>query len=438
MGIRFSALVSAVLLVFFAYSAVASGLDLNTDKEVYKLGDVVKIFGASANENVSISLLGISPLQAVATAYVSGGRFSYEYQTLPGDSGITLVRAESSDAVSEKRIFIQNNESDVLGVEFVTPANNEKFFKDSNLTIKARVTENSAPVSDASVRCVISMPWRGTSPIIELQPVGEFFIDSYYITEADVKAGGVYVNTYQIGRGDPTQFWVVKCVAEKDGLTGGVSRAIRVVNKPITLDILSPVKGALERGERIDIIVRAYYEDGSPAKNAILVIEDSDDRLSKMYNVSDSGVFEFRNYDTISKNDYIFLGITATDDVGNVGKNSALFQITKSSLQDVAYKMWWVVPMLMTIMLLTIYLERQMESSYISSVSKTKKAKQRLEELYDEKEVIQDAKSSLEENYYKRELDEETFKRMMEGYGRELIEIDIKIKRLKEELKSSQ
>ncbi len=436
MGIRFGALVSAVLLVFSAYAAAASGPDLNTDKNVYRLGDIVKIFGASDTDNVSVSLLGIYPLQSTSVAHVSGGMFSYEYQTLPGDSGATLVRVESSVSASEKRIFIQNNDSDVFGVEFVTPANNERFSRDSNLTIKVRVTENSASVSDASVRCVISMPGHESFPIIELQPVGEFFMDSYYITEADVREGGVYANTYQIGRGDPTQFWVVKCIADKNGLTGGASRAIRVVNKPIMLDILSPAKGALERGERIDIIVRAYYEDGSPAENAVVVIEDSDGRLSEMYNVSDSGVFEFKNYDTKSDNDYISLDITATDDAGNAGKNSALLRITKSSLPDIAYKMWWVVPMLITITLLTIYLERQMESSYSSSVSKTKKSKQRLAELQDEKDVIQSAKSSLEENYYKREVDEDTFKRMMEGYGRELIEVDIKIKRLKEELKS--
>ncbi len=441
MGMKKIAALSVFVVVLFYVSSFALSqpikLDFTTDKNEYRIGDIVRIRGTADVNNVTLSIVGLFPLDALKTVNAVDGKFNYDYHILPGDSGKVLIRAEAGTVEKEKQIFIQRGISDsALDTEFITPANDERFYRENNLTIKLRVTENGLSVSDAQVFCKLAFPGSvSAGRTIELFSVGEFFTDTYQITESDIKNGGVYYQDYRIGRGDPTQAWVIKCVAQKNDEQGGASRTIRVVNSPIIIDFLSPTESAVENGARLDVIVRAYYQDGSPVKNTFVVIEDSDGRLTKMDKLSDSGVFEFKDYDTTSNNNYLSLTATASDDVGNVGKKSIIFRVVKNNLTEMIYKLWWTIPMLITIILLTLYLEKQVELSYVENVSKPRKLKNEIEDLEEEKRSVTSAKSSIEENYYKRKIDEKAFRRMMEDYEQKSIEIDIKIKRLKEELK---
>lgn len=426
--------------VSFYASAETAKLDFTTDKNEYSIGDTVKIRGTTNGDNVTISIVSLFPLDALKVVYATNGEFSYDYQTLPGDYGKALIRTEASGdyiAEKEKQIFIQKDENNsALDMELITPASNERFYRENNLTIKLRVTKNEIPVNDAKVFCKLAFPGSvSAGRTIELFSVGEFFTDTYQITEDDIKSGGVYYSDYQIGRGDPTQVWVIKCVAQKAGEQGGVSRPVRVVNVPILVDFLSPTETAVDNGAKLDVIARAYYQDGNPVKNAVVLLEDSDGRLAKMDKLSDSGIFEFKNYDTTSNNNYLSLTVLAADDVGNAGKKSIVLRIVKNSLPEMAYRLWWTFPMLVTIILLTIYLEKQMELSYTENVSRPKKLKSQITGLEEDKQNITESRASVEENYYKRKIDERTFRRMMEDYEQKSIEIDIKIKRLKEELK---
>ncbi|MBI4167973.1 MAG: hypothetical protein HY515_03385 [Candidatus Aenigmarchaeota archaeon] len=430
-----SALVFAFILV--SSNVYAAGLELNTDKSEYSVGETIRISGFSDFSNVTISITGLFPLNAVKVVGVENGIFGYDYNIIPGDQGKVLIKAEAGAIEKEKQIFIKDGANNsLLDIGFITPANGERFYREDNLTIKLRVTKGGLPVNDASVVCKLVFPGQPSAgATIELLSVGEFFTDTYQITENDIKEGGVYYRDYQIGRGDPTQIWIIKCVAQKDGEKGGGSRSIRVVNSLIIIDFLSPTESAVENGARLDVIVRAYYQDGSPVRNALVLIEDSDGRLAKMDKLSDSGIFEFKNYDTISNSDYLSMTATASDDAGNAGKKSIVFRVVKNNLPGMLYKLWWTIPMVITIILLTLYLEKQVELSYTQNVSKPKKLKNEIEDLEEERRNITSAKALVEENYYRRKIDEKAFRRMMEDYEQKAIEINIKIKRLKEELK---
>lgn len=440
---KMTALLTLATLFFsvsFYASAETAKLDFTTDKNEYNIGDTVKIRGTTDANDVTLSIVSLFPLDALKTVNVVDGKFSYDYQTLPGDSGKALIHVEvSGDYASEKekQIFIQKNGSNsALYVELITPASNERFYRENNLTIKLRVTKNETPINDAKVFCKLAFPGSVSAGItIELFPVGEFFTDTYKITENDIKKGGVYYSDYQIGRGDPTQVWVIKCVAQKAEEQGGVSRPVRVVNSLILIDFLSPTEAAVDNGAKLNVVARAYYQDGNPVKNAVVLLQDSDGRLAKMDKLSDSGVYEFKNYDTTSNNNYLSLTVSAGDDVGNAGKKSIVLRIVKNSLPEMVYRLWWTFPMVITIILLTIYLEKQMELSYTENVSRPKKLKSQIIELEEDKQNITESRASVEENYYKRKIDEKTFRRMMEDYEQKSIEIDIKIKRLKEELR---
>ncbi len=446
MGRKHASLFFAVLAFFFLpYGSFGQdSLTIGTDKNAYTVGETVKIYGSTLAENVSISVLGAVPLAAVKLVPVIEGKFGYEYNTRPGDSGKVLIRAEAYgsmfSAAKEKQISVEKyDHSSALGVEFITPASNERFYRDSNITIKVRVTESSSAVDNANVYCIVSIPGsREAEETLTLKAVGEFFTDTYSFTEDDVIMGGIYYQNYQIGRGDPTQIWVIKCAAEKnDGAkkSGGASRPIRVANSPIIIDILSPVKNVIESGENLDIIVRAYYDNQAPAKNAVVVIEDSEGRVTKLNRLTESGLFGFKNYDSRSDNDYLSLTVSASDEVGNAGKTTVLFRVIRNNTPDLLYRFWWVLPMIMAIIILTIYLEKEMENTYFDNLAKPRKLRTGLKELQEEKENISNAKTALERNYYKRKVDEKTFRQMMEDYERKSIDLDIKIKRMKDELK---
>ncbi len=435
------------VLAFFSLSSGSSGQDsliIGTDKDAYTVGEVVKIYGSTLAENVSISVLGAIPLAAVKLVPVTEGSFEHEYNIRPGDYGRVLVRVEAYgslfSAAEEKQISVEKDYySSALDVEFITPASNERFYRDSNITIKVRVTESSSAVDNANVYCIMSMPGlKEAEKTLALRAVGEFFTDTYSFTEDDVRMGGIYYRNYQIGRGDPAQIWVIKCAAEKnDGAkkSGGASRPIRVANSPIIIDVLSPAKNIIESGENLDVIVRAYYENHEPAKNAVIIVEDSEGRITKLNQVTETGLFEFKNYDSRSDNDYLSLTVSASDDVGNAGKNTVLFRVVRNSIPDLLYRLWWVLPMIMAIVLLTIFLEKEMEYTYFDNLDRPRKLRSGLKELQEEKEGISDAKTSLEKNYYKRRVDEKTFRQMMEDYERKTIELDMKIKRVKDELR---
>ncbi len=430
-----SALVFAFILV--SSNSYAAGLELNTDKNEYGVGDTIRISGFSDSSNVTISIIGLFPLDAVKVVGVENGVFGYDYEIVPGDQGKVLIKAEAGAIGKDKQIFIKDGtNSSLLGAEFITPANGERFYRENNLTIKLRVTKGGLPVNDASVVCRFVFPGQPSAgATINLLSVGEFFTDTYQITENDIKEGGVYYRNYQIGRGDPTQMWIIKCVAQKDGEQGGASRSIRVVNSLIIMDFLSPVAIAVENGAHLDVIVRAYYQDGSPVRNTLVLIEDSDGRLTKMDKLSDSGIFEFKNYDITSNSDYLSMAAIASDDVGNAGKKSIVFRVVKNDLLGMFYRLWWTIPMVITIILLTLYLGKQVELSYLHAVSKPEKLKIKIDELEDDKRNINSAKALVEENYYRRKIDEKSFRRLMEDYEQKSIDLDIKVKRLKQELR---
>ncbi|MBI3413060.1 MAG: hypothetical protein HY051_03205 [Candidatus Aenigmarchaeota archaeon] len=436
MDIRKTAGLASFAIFFIFYSFYGSGsLEMVTDNDVYKPGETIKISGFSDAGSVTLYITGLFPLDAIKTVPVKGGSFEYDYKVMAGDYGEILVRAEAAGAEKKTQAFIQKDAADLLGVEFITPAIGERFYRGNNLTMNLRVSRDGVPLKDASVLCKLSFPGLPEAgATAELLPAGDFFADTYQITGNDVRSGGVYYRDYHIGWGDPTQTWVIKCAAEKNGERGGASRPIKVVNTPILIEFLSPPKALLENGEDIDVMVRAYYQNGDPVKNGIVLLEDSDGRQAQMEQVSDSGIFEFRKYDTASDNNYLSLSATAIDDAGNGGKNSVIFRIVKNTLPDTAYKLWWTLPMIITIILLTVYLEKQIELSYTENTSRPKILKNRIAELQDEKRDIVNTKSAIEEKYYRRKIDEGTFRRMMERYEQESTEIDVKIRRLKEEL----
>ncbi len=445
MGIEKTAALSVFAVVFFYVSFFVSAqtikLDFTTDKDVYNVGDTVKIWGNTNARNVTVSIIGSFPLDAVKVVNVNNGGFSYDYLILPGDHGKALVRVgDRTGTEKEKLIFIENDTGNsFLSVEFITPANNERFYRNNNMTIKVRVTENEIPINGAEVFCKLIFsgpPEAGAT--IDLAPAGDFFSDTYQITQDDIKNGGIYFKDYRIGRGDPTQVWVVKCVAQKSGSHAGSSRSIKVVNELILIDFISPQVAFLENGAKSDVMIRAYYQDGSPAGNSLVILEDSEGRSVAMKPISNSGFYESKNYDTISNNNYLALTAVVNDDVGNAGRKSTVFRVVKNNLPEMMYRLWWTIPMIMLIILCTLYLEKHMELSYLDNVSKPKKIRAAITELEDEKNNIIGAKNSIEKNYYQRKLDEGGFRRMNEDFSRKLIEIEMKIKSLKRELKESE
>lgn len=436
-------LVFAAVIFYVSFFAAAQSikLDFTTDKDVYNIGDTVKIWGNTNAKSVTISITGISPLDALKVVNVDNGEFNYDYHILPGDYGKVVVRVgDNNSTEKEKFILIGNDSNDSsLAVDFITPANNERFFRNNNMTIKVRVTENGTPSNDAKVFCKLIFPGPPEADTtMALVPVGDFFSDVYQITGDDIKNGGVYYTNYQIGRGDLTRFWVLKCIAQKSGTLAGSSRSIKVVNEPILIDFLLPQATVVQSGVKSDVMIRVYYQDGSPVVNSFVQLEDSEGRSSEMKAISNSGLYEFKNYDITSNNNYMALTAIANDDVGNAGKQSIILRVVKNNLLEMIYKLWWIIPTIMLIVLFTMYLEKQMELSYADKMSKPRKTRSALAELEEERNNIIEAKSSIEKNYYQRKLDENEFRRMNGDFSRKLIEIEIKIKSLKRELKESE
>ena len=74
-------------------------------------------------------------------------------------------------------------------------------------------------------------------------------------------------------------------------------------------------------------------------------------------------------------------------------------------------------------------LEKEKIKLGIEGVNKEEKLKQ----LYEEKEEIEKMIAAARQRYYTRKIDEESFRRIIKDYEKKLIELNIKIRSIKDE-----
>ncbi|MBI2085245.1 MAG: hypothetical protein HYT71_01895 [Candidatus Aenigmarchaeota archaeon] len=322
-----------------------------------------------------------------------------------------------------------------MAVELITPAANERFYSGSDLTVKLKVTENGLNLGSADAFCRLLFSRDPTAVFaINLSPEGGLFSAVYNIEKDSVIEEGAYYGEYEIGSGDPAQAWILKCTATSGGDIADISIPLKIVNEPILLEFLSPSETVVDSGKKINVMVRAYYQNNNPVKNALVVLEDSDGRSSRMNMISDSGFYEFSGYGVISNGNYLSLTAIAVDGEGNAGSHSIIIRIIKNQLPEMAYKLWWTIPVLMVIILMTLYLEKQLESSYSDKISRPRKIREMIADLQEERHDIIESKSSAENNYNSRKINENSFGRITSDYLRKLNEIETKIRELKREL----
>ncbi len=429
-------------LLLFASQSNALGIDVALAQENYAIGDVIAINGvvisdAPGEYNVSIRFVGektLAPPILVQTS--AAGRFGYALETLPGDAGEYRLIVESmgkNREVSgvEKTILIsETGNSNRFKLEFLLPANMEQFYHNDNITLKVRVLEGAMPVEDAAVRCRFVFPKFiadsrfAEDRTITLEKVGAFFTEKYKVDLLDIASGGIYLENYQIQKTDPTPFWVVKCYANRNGYSGGVSRIVKVAASPIKLDVISPKGGV---GESADIIIRARYQNDDPATGLFIVVQDSENNSAALAETS-KGIYASRGYAINTLNDYWSFIAVATDQGQNVGKASAIFVVERTDWAAVLWRIWWIAPLLTGLAMLLKYLQEETDAIYRHSTPERAKALlKELDKLKKERKQVQISKEIVEKKYYRRLIDSETFKRMMEDYERRTINLDVEI-----------
>ncbi len=430
-------------LSLFASQAGAMGIDVALAQENYAIGDVIAINGvvisdASGEYNVSIRFVGektLAPPILVQTD--AAGRFGYALETFPGDAGeyrlIIESMGRSREIVSaEKPILIsETGNSNRLNLEFLLPANMEQFYHNNNITVKVRILEGAMPVEDAIARCrfvfqkFISDRSVSEDRTIMLEKVGAFFTEKYKVDLLDLVTGGIYLESYQIKKTDPTPFWVVKCYASRNGYSGGASRIVKVAASPIKLDVLSP-KGNV--GESADIIIQASYQNNDPATGLLVVVQDSENNSAVLAETS-RGIYASRGYAVNTLNDYWTFTAVATDQGQNVGKASAIFVVERTDWKAVIWKTWWLLPLFIGLVMLLKYIQEETDAIYRRSTpERAKELLKELDKLKKERKQVQISKEIVEKKYYQRLIDSETFKRMMEDYERRAINLDVEIK----------
>ena len=400
------------------------GVQLSTDRQEYELSDTVSLSGsvsrkgsgAQATVELSMECGGWSEnIGSVDTD--SGGSFSYTFplsDIVP--SGTCAVIADASDSNGNSgrgvaQITVRKSEFDIYVVKILSPVSGQTFLEGESFGIEARVMDGATPLEGSEVTCT----FQGKEVTLSEEGNGDYFLNTSLNTlSGSVIKPGEYNHT-------------LSCIARKGEFFGRGFTSVRIKPK-LLVSLIQPKGNVTETGKSVHFVVSAFYSDGIPLENGSVALEVNGEDI--MLNSTGKGIYE-GDYTFRSSGDNL-LSFVARDNEGYMN----VYQATISSIAMVGVN-WPGIGMIIAGLSVLLSIGAMKKEMKKKQPDRASLLKDRIKDLQNEKKAVEKAKEDAEMEYYQRKINENEFRRMMEEYERELLEIKARIKEFESELKSA-
>ncbi len=422
---------------------------MHTDKDIYNQSESVMISGnvsksgKAKKANVTPRIVCGSLEKPVGEMIETdeNGEYLFNSSFFGIPSGICRIEVIVSDSFgnsgyASKDITVVSH-GKKLDMVFFSPGEGESYEKDDEIEIALMSFLDDNIILGASATC--QDPYN-VSNFIRL----------------DEGENGRYYGTYTIPLNVETGRRILACAVTKDNFSGSGHRYINI--KPtsnLKVDVIYPKKDVFKIGDKVDFKIRvSRSSDNSPLGGMNVSIEVNNETLY-LYETS-TGIYESIDYyyKFNSADDFNF-SIKASDKFGNYGTDSFVLKTVEEgfdlfliiALVGVAIfaiavlksiSKGRVIPV--TIKEKVFYIPvRPKEPRHLSRprVSRKQELMKKLDELERKRTNIQRSMDETEREYYKRKIDEKTFKKMMTSYKQKLIEVDVEIRGVEDEIRST-
>lgn len=397
-------------------------LSVDTDRENYFRGEWITISGTADNPLGSPVTSGTATIELTSgdwskklTTEISNGTYTKDYfitfDNPPRDWQISITAEDNHGNLTSKpentniTVTTPTNYSH-YNVSFVSPPEGHTFSRGEEIQMTVQITEEGEAVRDADVYLAT--------------PEGEEVL----LSEG---SPGMYSTTYTPSWDASIGEWEIMVLGKKvtTSLKAGVSfSTIKIKNSPLQIELLSPTREEIEKGETIEVKAKITYPNGEPVSEAIVKVKTLQGK--NLHLSGQGGGLYTTKYRVSSENDEKWtLQVSASDAHGNSKTLQATtINVTSPSPSTYAIRYWWTtLPILVAASLGVVPV-------FIGYLRK-----RRLIKIKDEREDLKDLREKTPQQYFaKGSISRETYEKRMKKYETRLTELAIEEKRLKRQL----
>ena len=386
-------------------------LEINTDRETYERGDVIKFYGTVKDPfgeevddgTVKIQITAENRSLCCMETKVTSGKFEASYCiTFDKPLGKWLISATATDNkgdttrnASRMNIFVEASEGHKhYSINILSPSYGQVFRRGETITFSVMVTEGDEKISGVNLKGYLS---NG---------------DTVTFTESSF---GIYSCSYTLSYDCNIGNWsiYIEGKKEEDGKIesgyGSVSFKVEPV-KPLLQVIQQPVK-TIEAGDNIEIEVKILYPDGTPVNEGIVKTIGPDGK-EILFKRTGPGVYKASVSPSMAENWSIKLMVE--DAYGNVASfNVGEVSVIPPRATTYIVRYWWASALALVSTLLTVgyFAHRRL------MLVKLMKLRREILELERLKKV------AATRYFLKGEISRKTYDELLQGYESRIAEL---------------
>jgi len=321
-------------------------LTLQSDKTTYEKGQEIQLSGTAHDPNGNAVKSGMVTLNLSTgtwseqiTANVTNGVFQTKYFiTFDKFEGNWIVSATALDSLGHRtsiatriNIVITVPETyKYYTITVLSPLPGQVYKRGEEVSFTVSIVENETKIRDATVS--IQSPDEAKIFLSEISP-------------------GLYSKSYKLKMNSKLGNWsvyIAGSTGENEMFKAGFSYIpIKVEPTQLSLEIIEPTTRSFETGEKITLVVKLFYLEGSPVEEGIVCIIKTD---GSTLNFKKSGNGLYSTGYTVTDEDlgYLNMEISAIDVYGNLGvTKGTTFEIIPMQVSSYFVRYWWVTSIIL-------------------------------------------------------------------------------------------
>ncbi len=316
-------------------------LTLQSDKTTYEKGQEIHLSGTAHDPNGNAVKSGMVTLNFSTgtwseqiTCNVTNGFFQTKYfVTFDKFEGNWVVSGTAIDSLGHQttiatqiNIVITIPETyKYYTITVISPLPGQVYKRGEEVSFTVSIVENETKIREATVS--IQSPDGAKIFLSEISP-------------------GLYTKSYKLKMNSKLGNWsvyIAGSTGENEMFKAGFSYIpIKVEPTQLSLEIIEPTTRSFETGEKITLLVKLFYLEGSPVEEGIVSITKTDGTI---LNFKKSGNGLYTTGYTVTDEDlgYLNMEISATDVYGNLGvTKGTTFAIIPMQVSSYFVRYWWI------------------------------------------------------------------------------------------------
>ena len=321
-------------------------LTLQSDKTTYEKGQEIHLSGTVHDPNGNAVKSGMVTLNFSTgtwseqiTANVTNSVFQTKYfVTFDKFEGNWVISATAIDSLGHQTTIATRINIDITVPEtykyytitVLSPLPGQVYKRGEEVSFTVSIVENETKIRDATVS--IQSPDGAKIFLSEISP-------------------GLYTKSYKLKMNSKLGNWsvyIAGSTGENEMFKAGFSYIpIKVEPTQLSLEIIEPTTRSFETGEKITLVVKLFYLEGSPVEEGIVSITKTDGTI---LNFKKSGNGLYTTGYTVTDEDlgYLNMEISAIDVYGNLGvTKGTTFAIIPMQVSSYFVRYWWATSILL-------------------------------------------------------------------------------------------